>query len=76
MKSFLAQPMTDLAKKYGVLYVSAHPMSGREVGEYTNSLKTLHVGKNFIITPVFGIDVASVKEVSLLATPMGITKIV
>lgn len=76
IKSFLVQPMTDLAKKYGVRYVSAHPMSGREVGGYANSLKTLYVGKNFIITPVSGTDVAAVKEVSLLATQMGVTKIV
>ena len=55
IKSFLVQPMTDLAKKYGVRYVSAHPMSGREVGGYANSLKTLYVGKNFIITPVSGV---------------------
>ncbi len=76
IKSFLVQQMTDLAKKCEVRYVSAHPMSGREVGGYANSLKTLYVGKNFIITPVSGTDVAAVKEVALLATQMGVTKIV
>lgn len=76
IKSFLVQQMTDLAKKCEVRYVSAHPMSGREVGGYANSLKTLYVGKNFIITPVPGTDVAAVKEVALLATQMGVTKIV
>ena len=76
IKSFLVQQMTDLAKKFEVRYVSAHPMSGREVGGYANSLKTLYVGKNFIITPVSGTDVAAVKEVALLATQMGVTKIV
>ena len=76
IKSFLVQQMTDLAKKCEVRYVSAHPMSGREVGGYANSLKTLSVGKNFIITPVSGTDVAAVKEVALLATQMGVTKIV
>ena len=76
IKSFLVQQMTGLAKKCEVRYVSAHPMSGREVGGYANSLKTLYVGKNFIITPVPGTDVAAVKEVALLATQMGVTKIV
>lgn len=76
IKSFLVQQMTELAKKCEVRYVSAHPMSGREVGGYANSLKTLYVGKNFIITPVSGTDVAAVKEVALLATQMGVTKIV
>lgn len=74
IKSFLVEPMTELAKEHGIRYVSAHPMAGREVGGYENSLKTLYVGKNFIVTPVQGTDEGAKKEVLLLATQLGVTR--
>lgn len=74
IKTFLVESMTAAAQARGVRYVSAHPMAGREVGGYENSLKTLYVGKNFIVTPVAGTDEDAKKEVLLLATQMGVTR--
>ena len=76
IKTFLVDSMTQLADEYGIRYVSAHPMAGREVGGYENSLKTLYVGRNFIITPVRNTDDNAKKELSLLVTQMGITRII
>lgn len=57
-------------------YIGAHPMAGREVYGYKNSLETLFYNCNFLLTPVEGNKEESIKLLEEMARHIGARRIV
>lgn len=57
-------------------FVGAHPMAGREVYGYVNSIPTLFNGCNYLITPTPENREASIVEIEKIADAVGAKKIV
>lgn len=57
-------------------FIGAHPMAGREVGGYDNSLDTLYDKASFIVTPVDGTPRNKIDALVGLAQGMGFARTV
>lgn len=57
-------------------FVGAHPMAGREVYGYVNSIATLFQGCNFLITPTIDNTEKAIGEIEKIAKYIGAKKIV
>ena len=57
-------------------FIGAHPMAGREVGGYDNSLDTLYDKASFIVTPVDGTPRNKIDAIVGLAQGMGFARTV
>lgn len=57
-------------------FIGAHPMAGREVGGYDNSLDTLYDNASFIVTPVDGTPRNKIDALVGLAQGMGFARTV
>ncbi len=51
IKRAVCPKMTELAKKYGFVFVGSHPMAGKEKNGFDVSDAELYKGASFIITP-------------------------
>lgn len=51
VKKVVSEVMLPLSEKYGFQYIGGHPMAGREVGGYENSLSRLFQGASMILVP-------------------------
>lgn len=63
-------------EKLDFYFIGAHPMAGREVGGYDNSLDTLYDKASFIVTPVDGTPRNKVDALVGLAESMGFARTV
>lgn len=63
IKRYICRNMPPIARKYGFVFVGAHPMAGKEKSGYANSEAALFDGASFIITPT---DDSSREEVDWL----------
>ena len=63
-------------EKLDFYFIGAHPMAGREVGGYDNSLDTLYDEASFIVTPVDGTPRNKVDALVGLAESMGFARTV
>ncbi|WP_448919643.1 prephenate dehydrogenase [Eubacterium sp.] len=63
-------------KKIDFYFIGAHPMAGREVGGYDNSLDTLYDNASFIVTPVDGTPRNKIDALVGLAQGMGFARTV
>ena len=63
-------------EKLDFYFIGAHPMAGREVGGYDNSLDTLYDKASFIVTPVDGTPRNKIDALVGLAQGMGFARIV
>lgn len=63
-------------KKLDFYFIGAHPMAGREVGGYDNSLDTLYDKASFIVTPVDGTPRNKIDALVGLAQGMGFARTV
>lgn len=63
-------------KKLDFYFIGAHPMAGREVGGYDNSLDTLYDNASFIVTPVDGTPRNKIDALVGLAQGMGFARTV
>lgn len=63
-------------EKLDFYFIGAHPMAGREVGGYDNSLDNLYDNASFIVTPVDGTPRNKVDALVGLAESMGFARIV
>lgn len=57
-------------------FVGAHPMAGREVYGYVNSIATLFQGCNFLITPTIENTERAIGEIEKIAKYIGAKKVV
>lgn len=63
-------------EKLDFYFIGAHPMAGREVGGYDNSLDTLYDNASFIATPVDGMPRNKIDALVGLAESMGFARTV
>lgn len=63
-------------EKFDFYFIGAHPMAGREVGGYDNSLDTLYDKASFIVTPVDGTPRNKIDALVGLAQGMGFARTV
>lgn len=63
-------------EKLDFYFIGAHPMAGREVGGYDNSLDTLYDKASFIVTPVDGTPRNKTDAIVGLAQGMGFARTV
>lgn len=63
-------------EKLNFYFIGAHPMAGREVGGYDNSLDTLYDNASFIVTPVDGTPRNKIDALVGLAQGMGFARTV
>ena len=63
-------------EKLDFYFIGAHPMAGREVGGYDNSLDNLYDNASFIVTPVDGTPRNKVDALVGLAESMGFARTV
>lgn len=63
-------------EKLDFYFIGAHPMAGREVGGYDNSIDTLYDKASFIVTPVDGTPRNKVDALVGLAESMGFARTV
>lgn len=63
-------------EKLDFYFIGAHPMAGREVGGYDNSLETLYDNASFIVTPVDGTPRNKIDALVGLAQGMGFARTV
>mgnify|MGYP004456430401 FL=1 len=63
-------------EKLDFYFIGAHPMAGREVGGYDNSLDTLYDKASFIVTPVDGTPRNKIDAIVGLAQGMGFARTV
>lgn len=63
-------------EKLDFYFIGAHPMAGREVGGYDNSLDTLYDKASFIVTPVDGTPRNKIDALVGLAESMGFARTV
>lgn len=63
-------------EKLDFYFIGAHPMAGREVGGYDNSLDNLYDNASFIVTPVDGTPRNKVDALVGLAENMGFARTV
>lgn len=63
-------------EKLDFYFIGAHPMAGREVGGYDNSLDNLYGNASFIVTPVDGTPRNKVDALVGLAESMGFARTV
>lgn len=63
-------------EKLDFYFIGAHPMAGREVGGYDNSLDTLYDKASFIVTPVDGAPRNKIDALVGLAQGMGFARTV
>lgn len=63
-------------EKLDFYFIGAHPMAGREVGGYDNSLDNLYDNASFIVTPVDGTPRNKVDALVGLAESMGFSRTV
>lgn len=63
-------------EKLDFYFIGAHPMAGREVGGYDNSLDTLYDNASFIVTPVDGTPRNKIDALVGLAQGMGFARTV
>lgn len=63
-------------EKLDFYFIGAHPMAGREVGGYDNSLDSLYDKASFIVTPVDGTPRNKVDALVGLAESMGFARTV
>lgn len=63
-------------EKLDFYFIGAHPMAGREVGGYDNSLDNLYDNASFIVTPVDGTPRNKVDALVGLAESMGFVRTV
>ena len=63
-------------EKLDFYFIGAHPMAGREVGGYDNSLDTLYDKASFIVTPVDGTPRNKIDALVGLAQDMGFARTV
>ena len=63
-------------EKLDFYFIGAHPMAGREVGGYDNSLDTLYDSASFIVTPVDGTPRNKIDALVGLAQGMGFARTV
>lgn len=61
VKGPIMAAMADVAQD-GWRFVGGHPMAGREVSGYANSLATLFVGASMILTPPEGLPAADLEK--------------
>lgn len=51
VKRDVSETVLPIAEKVGFTYIGGHPMAGREVGGYDNSVKDLYKGASMILVP-------------------------
>lgn len=76
IKNAFVQKVTDKSEKFGVHFVSTHPMAGKEHSGFEYSDGKIFKNANFIVTPVENTDKASQDKVIEFAKSLGFGKIV
>jgi len=74
VKQSVLDTMLPVAQKYGLRFVGAHPMAGREFSGYDYSLENLFDKASFIVT-TDGADETAVNEVCQLAKQIGFASV-
>lgn len=76
VKQTMVEPLTRMAAVYGVAFVGAHPMAGKEHSGFDFSDSAIFLDANFIVTPIPETDKQAVLEVEKLAKELGFGHIV
>jgi len=76
IKGSMVERITETADRYGIRYVGAHPMAGKERFGFENSDSDLFQNASFIITPVETTDSDAVETLKKFALEIGFGKIV
>jgi len=71
IKRDLCNDLTEYCSANNLRFVGGHPMAGREVSGFTNSLETLFDRCNYIITPAQNTDSDALETVKSLARVLG-----
>ena len=73
VKKWIVANVLPIAEKYGFKFVGGHPMAGREVSGYINSMADLFDGASYIITPTK--DTEATQKVVDFAKKLGISEV-
>lgn len=76
VKTDLPEEMAEVCGKYGVHYLSTHPMAGKEKAGYSVSDEDLYQGANFIMTPLPDTPKYVVAQVKNVAHQIGFRRFV
>jgi prephenate dehydrogenase len=76
IKGSMVERITETAYRYGVRYVGAHPMAGKERFGFENSDSELFQNASFIMTPIEKTDSDAVETIKKFALDIGFGKIV
>lgn len=71
LKGRMVRDLTYKSRKYGIRYVSTHPMAGREKSGYEASIPDLFQGATLILTPIDITDQEALETVENLGKEMG-----
>lgn len=76
IKEYVVESCTPVLEQYGVYFVGAHPMAGREFSGYDYSLPELFKGASYIITPTEQTPQMAIDLLSTLAGSIGFGRVV
>lgn len=74
VKRFIVQECTPICEEYGLRFVGAHPMAGKEKSGFAQADAALFDGASFIITPPEDIDEDTMAIMHRFAKAIGCTR--
>lgn len=74
VKTYVFNRLSPICEEYGLIYIGAHPMAGRECSGYDASLPTLFEGASFILTPGDNADSETINCLKEFADQLGFSR--
>lgn len=75
VKAFVTKNCENICKDNGLRFVGGHPMAGREVSGFQNSVADLFVDRSYIITADSDTDEGAIETLKKLVMQIGISNI-
>ena len=76
VKRLVAEAVTPIARQYGFHYVGGHPMAGKEIAGFTNSVADLYNGASMILCPDESTDIVTLDRLKQFFLSLGFGEIV
>ena len=71
VKRAVYKPLSELAQKYGFLYIGGHPMAGKEFSGFANATADLFKGASMIVTPDSTSDIVTLDKLKSFFLSIG-----
>lgn len=75
VKRYIVQECTPICNQYGLTFVGAHPMAGKEKNGFAQADAALFHGASFIITPEDDVSEEAMKTMRTFAKALGCTRL-